>query len=421
MKLINIFLIILTIGFIKIGNIYSKSQEVYLLPSTPYEQGKIVPTNDKASLDWLIQYDGGWSSYYLWALYIGDTLGIYFEPPASCSLVEVHFCVYNPYQDTGEYYVMVARSKYDILNDVIYDEYHSSLSMPGPSPIDTIYADSIMELEIFGEWDWDTLIVSDIPDIGTNAFIGAAAVMDTMFAIRIDAGVEPPYHAICWKQGGAGPQTNGPGWYASWHLFWIRALVKVYENIRPSITMDKLDGTYDTGNRLVKIYTEDFDPDTSTLGIDNITLYYTLDDTYDTLDVTVIQDSVKYPAPGWEYAWWYAQIPGQPAETKVIYWIEGTDKAGMGCITSEHWYKVKAGTADYGLLYIEGDDWFGPGTGVHNAFAGQPFDVWNEIFDNIRTIYWVDTTVIEFYVSGPGGRSFSWLSFSGYDLACFTY
>ena len=141
MKLINIFLIILTIGFIKIGNIYSKSQEVYLLPSTPYEQGKIVPTNDKASLDWLIQYDGGWSSYYLWALYIGDTLGIYFEPPASCSLVEVHFCVYNPYQDTGEYYVMVARSKYDILNDVIYDEYHSSLSMPGPSPIDTIYAD----------------------------------------------------------------------------------------------------------------------------------------------------------------------------------------------------------------------------------------------------------------------------------------
>lgn len=405
--LIKIFCVILLASSNLAGNIYAKSREVYLLPSKPGKAGRITPRTDKASLDWLIQYDGGVSNYYLGWILPGDTLGIYFEPPAACSLVEVHFCVYRPNQGCSEYYAMVGPAAYDISLLGIWPH-----SVPGPTPFDTIYIDTVMEIEVMEEFDWDTIIVPFMPDIGTNNFIGAVSPCDTNFSIRIDPGVDPPYHAI---------GTQGLGWYISLHLYWIRALVRVYENTAPYITMDELDGTYDTGNRLVNIYTEDFDPDTTTLGINEIYLYYFIEGKTDTIQVEIIQDSVKYPETGWEYAWWYAEIPGQPAEMKVTYWVEGTDKGGMDYITSEHWYKVKEGTADYGLLYVEGDNWFGPGTGVHNAFAGQPFDVWNEIFDNIRTIYWVDNTVIDFYVGGPGGRSFSWLSFSGCDLACFTY
>lgn len=145
----NIFIVLLLTGFIGVGSVYAKSREVYLLPSEPGKPGKIIPINNKVSVYWLIKYYS-WRSCYLPGLLAGDTLGIYFEPPAACSLVEVHFCRCRWASGPTEYYAMVAKASHDMS---IYEEYHSSESMPGPSPIDTIYADTAMEIEVMGEWD----------------------------------------------------------------------------------------------------------------------------------------------------------------------------------------------------------------------------------------------------------------------------
>ncbi|MCK4328825.1 T9SS type A sorting domain-containing protein [candidate division WOR-3 bacterium] len=411
MKTIYILTIILSISLLMTDNIYAKSREVYLLPTKPGEPSKIA-TAEKDWVWWLIQYDS-WSGY-LSGLLAGDTVGIYFEPPAACSLVEVHFCKYR-YEDgdAPTYWGLVA----DVPDGVTlnsYEEYHNSASMPGPTPVGTIFARAEFAFPFTEDWQWDTLSVPGTPDVGKDAFWAGTVIGDSSHTSRIDPGVSPPYHAICYKQGGAAPVANGPGWYSSWHLFWVRALVKVYENIGPVIEAEELQGTYNTSDRRVDIYTEDFDPDISTLGIDNIMLYYILNDTYDTLDVNVIQDSVMFPAPWWEYAMWHAMIPGQSPETKVTYWVEGSDGVGAVDITPEYWYRVKAGTPGNALLFIESNEnW---GSGLHDAFLGLPWDFWYERTDGIA-----DNTVTDFYVTGDGARAVSWLAFAGANFAMEPY
>ncbi|MCK4256391.1 T9SS type A sorting domain-containing protein [candidate division WOR-3 bacterium] len=411
MKINNVIKILILLAMIvSIENIYAKSQEVYLLPSEPGKPGRIIPHTDKASVYWLIQYDQGTTGYLFTGLLPGDTLGVFFEPPTSCSLVEVHFCKYG-YEDgdAPTYWGLVADVPDGITLDD-YEEYHSDASLPGPPPIGDIFAQAEFDFPYTGDWQWDTLDVPTTPDIGANAFWAGTVIGDTTHSTRVDAGVSPPYHGICFKQRGAGPNTNGPGWYSSWHLFWIRALVKVYGNISPAIEAEELLGTYYTGDRTVSIYTEDFDPDRITLGIDDIHLYYYIDNQSDTVEIDVINDSVLYPEHGWEYGWWHAIIPGQLPETKVTYWVEGIDGCGAEASTQEFTYMVGEGISGNGLLYIESDEnW---GSGIHDAFSGLLWDLWYERTDGIA-----DNTVTDFYVTGDGSRDISWLAFNGTSFA----
>ncbi len=412
MKLINIFLIILTIGFISIGNLYAKSQEVYLLPSINGEPSKKIPTEkDWSRWLWLIQYDGGESNYYLSGLLPGDTLGVFFIPPEPCSIIEVHFCKYM-WADSGvyTYYGLVA----DIPEGVTlnsYEEYHNSASMPGPSAIGTIFASNEFDFPYTGDWQWDTLDVPGQPNVGMEAFWAGFTIEDTTHSTRIDPGVYPPYHAIGYKQRGAGPQTNGPGWYSSWHLFWIRALVRVYW-VYFSVEAEHLLGTYYTGDRIVHIYTEDFSYDTTNLGIDEIILYYFVEDGTDTLEASVVQDSVDDTTPYFEYAWWHAVIPGQVVGSVVSYWVEATDNEGAEECTYVYGYGVGGGNYDYGLLYMENDVALGV-MGIHNAFEGLPWDLWWENEGGVA-----DSTVTGFYATGDDGdNAISWLSFVGHTFA----
>ncbi|MCK4257298.1 T9SS type A sorting domain-containing protein [candidate division WOR-3 bacterium] len=413
MKLINIIILTLLTLTFGTSNLSAKSQEVYLLPSIGGEPSKVVPA-EKDWSRWLIQYDGGTSPYYLSGLLPGDTLGVYFIPPAGCYLIEVHFCRYKWCEDSPDiYYAFVADVPDGVTLDS-YEEYHSYTSLPGQSPIgDYFVGSTVMDLPYTGDWHWDTLVVPGTPYIGMNAFWAGYTIEDTCHSTRIDAGVDPPYHAICWKQGGAGPETNGPGWYASWHLFWARALVECYP-IFLYVEVEQLLGSYDPGNRTVHIYTEDYSPDTATLGIDEIYLYYFVEDGTDTMKASVVQDSVYDIFPNHEYSWWHAVIPSQPAGTRVTYWVEATDYQGIVSCSDIHSYMIGSGTDNFGLLYIESDEnW---GNGIHDAFAGFPWDFWYETTDGIA-----DNTVTDFYITGDGAREFAWLSFSGYKFAEWTF
>jgi len=398
----------LLVGSIASG-IYAKPAEVYLMPTNPGEPSKMVPGGDKASAWWLIQYDGGESNYYISGLLPGDTLGVFFEPPAACSLVEVHFCKYRfDFDGPTQYYGIVA----DIPDGVTigdFGEYHSAASMPGPSCIGTILAGpTAMDITAFEEFEWDTLTVPGQPDIGTDAFWAGATIEDTTHSTRIDAGSAAtplPLHAVGYKQGGTGPETNGPGWYSSWHLYWVRALVKVYENIGPVIVPEGLLGTYNTGNRAVGIYTEDFGP--AAPGIAEIHLYYSVDGG-DAQEVTVVQDSVDATTPNFEYGWWHAEIPGQAAGSVVTYWVEGVDGEGAPASSAEYSYMIGAGTPGNGLLYVEEDEAWSI-MDIHNAYTGHPWDLWYEYFGGVA-----DNTVTDYYITGAGANAISWLTFSGY-------
>ena len=407
LKLSKIILVILLASSSFVGSIYAKSREVYLLPSLNGEPSKVVPS-DKDWAWWLLQYDGGVSNYYLSGLLADDTLGVFFEPPAACTLVEVHFCKYM-WTDAGVYtYWGIAADVPDgvVLDD--YQEYHSDASMPGPSAIGTIFATGEFDFPFTEGWQWDTLSIPGTPDIGTDAFWAGTVIADSSHSTRIDAGVSPPYHAICWKQAGVGPETNGPGWYSSWHLFWVRALVKVYEEIEYiTVDLEELKGTYLTQDRKVHAHTRTWGPN-SEVYTDSAFLYYTVNDG-DTITLPLILDSIV-THNSIEHTWWHALIPGQMPVAKVMYWANAKYKSGYTGISYTYFYGVGSGTTDFGLLYIEFDEnW---DSGLYNAFSGQPWDVWWEYDGNFA-----DSTVTGFYATGDGASAISWLAFTGTTFA----
>ena len=385
MRKLSIFLLLLLAGFTGVSGVYAKSREIYLLPSRPGESSKTLPFTDKPSVDWLIQYDGGESEYYLSGLLPGDSCGIYFEPPAACSLVEVHFCVYRPYQGSGEYHAMVGRAAYDISLLGPWPQ-----SMPGQNPFDTIYADTVMEIEVTGEFDWDTLVVPVMPDIGSDAFIGAVSPLDTSFSIRIDAGAGPPYHAIRSMQGG----PNGPGWYTSWHLFWVRALVKVYENLPPNIvSFDRLTDTYTTGSREVIAIVEDvLGIPFNLMGVAWAKLWYSVNGGDDvSIDMGLIEgDSL--------HGTYSAEIPGAGVGDEIAFYIEAADLQDAKSTSSSASYVIRTGHNEHILLVIGPDDYYGPPYSWDPVRAIYDFvDVWDCYFYG-----YPDASVFDYYTPGKG-------------------
>ncbi|MCK4330101.1 T9SS type A sorting domain-containing protein [candidate division WOR-3 bacterium] len=412
-KLIEILCVILLTSSNLIGNIYAKSQEVYLLPSQQGEPSKVMSV-DRLSAHSLIQYDCGESSHYLTDILPCDTIGVLFVPPFPCSLIEVHFCRYKRFENTPDIYYGIVADVPDSVIPESYGEYRDSTSIPGPSPIGNFYLrPAAMELPYTVGFHWDTLVIPGQPNIDQKLFWAGYTIEDTCHSTRVDLNVPPPFHAICWRQSGAGPETNGPGWYSSSDLFWIRALVKFYGQNYTGVSVEKLKSTYDTHDRIVHIYSWDYNEDSAGVGFypDSAFLYYSINEC-NTFRVSLIQDSVYNPDPYSEDAWWHAIIPGQRPEVKVTYWVELKYRSELRpiYITRSYWYKVKRGRDDNGLLYIEGDEVWGGD--VHNAFVGLPWDIWYEAVDGVP-----DNTVTDFYAFGPGGRAISWLSLAGVTFA----
>ncbi|MCK4329205.1 T9SS type A sorting domain-containing protein [candidate division WOR-3 bacterium] len=417
-KLIEIFFVMLLVSSNLVSNIYAKSQEVYLLPSVNGEPSKVMSV-DMLSAHSLIQYDCGESSHYLTDILPGDTIGVLFVPPFPCSLIEVHFCRYKRCGNTPDLYYGIVADVPDSVTPESYGEYRDSTSITGPSPIGNLYfRPAAMEIPFTVGLHWDTLVIPGQPNIDQNVFWAGYTIEDTCYSTKVDLNVLPPYHAICWRQSGAGPETNGPGWYSSSDLFWIRALVKFYGQNYTGVSVEKLKGTYDTHDRTVHIYSWDYNEDSAGVGFypDSAFLYYSINEC-NTFRVSLIQDSVYNPDPYSEDAWWHAIIPGQRPEVKLTYWVKLKYRSALRPTYKTHYYcyMVKRVTQLRSLVYIEEDEYFGFGTGVHNAFPTYFYNVWNENLDGSA-----DNFVIDYYISGPGLREICWLSPGGEGLADFT-
>ena len=296
--------------------------------------------------DYLIYYDTGAEASMLGGLQDGDTMLVWFQSPAACTLLEIHYCL----ADAGDYDVFAADAPdgIDFLND--YEEYHGG-STPGPRPIDTPWDDDQGRTTFGG---WDTLDVLTRPDVGTDVFVGGYVLRSAGFPQPIiDASINPPYHTLMERNVGGGPR----GWYSSWHHVYIRALVSLYENVSPVIgSYTRLSDTYSLNARYVTAHITDIGVPDTLAGVDIAQLVYVVNDTFgsgaeDTVPMFLVSGTIEDGA-------WAGFLPSASVDDTVTYSISAVDLQGEESVTNPSSYVIRVGQSTAELLFVN-DDYYG--------------------------------------------------------------
>jgi hypothetical protein len=365
------------------------------------------PVSSPFSADMVLAYDNGSASTYLTGLDVGYHLGVWFQSPAACTLLQVYYCFYNGGAVT--YYVSDPSDYIDFLHD--YEEYHSGVN-PGPSPIETYLHPETSATAPDG---WDTITVTSMPDVAKDVFFAAYIMDDNSSHPIIDASVSPPYHTLMKRYGGGG----GPfGWYSSWHHVYIRALVRMYENPPPIIVdYDKLPNSYVTTPREVTATFSDLGIPLDSTGVVEGWAHYSIDGgAYDSLSMYIISGDSAYGV-------WKATLPGiNPGQT-MEYYFSCVDMQGLENVSPMNpvSYTIKEKTDD--ILYVN-DDYYGdaysydviadviptadrwdiPGEGLPDSsvlLAGYNVIIWNSWEYSGKT-FAADTMWIAKYLEGGG-------------------
>ena len=315
--------------------------------------------------DYLLYYDTGAEASILGGLGDGDTMLVWFQSPAACTLLEIHYCL----GDAGDYDVFAADAPdaIDWLND--YEEYHGG-STPGPRPIDTPWDDDPGRTTTGG---WDTLDVLTRPDVGTNVFVGGYVLRsDGTPRPIIDAGIDQPpegYHTLMERPVGGGPR----GWYSSWHHVYIRALVSIYENPHPSVeSYARLPDTYSLNARYVTAHITDIGVPAESTGVDVARILYSVNNSLeDTLLMFLVSGTI-------EDGYWAGFLPSATANDTVEYSISAVDLQGEESVTNPWTYVIRVGQPTAELLFVN-DDYYGPAFGHDPVDAVVPdsvYDFW---------------------------------------------
>ena len=213
------------------GAALGASTKVWLSPkptvgpsdAIPVKGGEHGPGNTLGENYWLY-YDTGAEGSYLGGLSSTDTILVWFQSPAACTLLEIHLDLY-----TDGDFDMFAADAYDTIDwSADYTEYHGGPG-PGPAPIASVFNDS-SGLSNVGH-TWHVLDVTSLPDVGTDVFLGGYVLGPGTGVPQpvIDAGIsEPPegFHTLMSRIPSGGTPADY-GWYTSWHHVYLRALVSL--------------------------------------------------------------------------------------------------------------------------------------------------------------------------------------------------
>ena len=370
--------------------------DVWLLPTVPGRSSKTAPIvkGDEKQVDIWLQYDDNEANDVLLGLEDVDTLCVVFEPPAACSVLAMEFCAICYYVTSH-----TTVEKFIAVSDSVSGPWQF-VAGPTPSkPIDTV-------------WTWDTLWVpfENIPDVGTNPFVAGwiKVLGDSSPNPRITPNVEPPWHSFLYRHE---PVSGGPpGWYPSWHQFWIRALVRIYEDMSPIIhSVDKLPWSYTTGSRRVTAEVEDvIGIPEDKWGVASATLVYNVNGGgWQTVPMVCV-DTIETVGDSIKHGIWAADIPGVGVGDSVSYYVVAEDLSGLSDTwRTIFWYKIIEGTP--GNIFFYNDDFYGPP--FTPDFVGMVYenvDYWDY---NVRGA--PDSSVIAFYTpgKGPGAPVILWNSF----------
>lgn len=380
----KIFLMICIAVFAWVGSGFAVYEDVLLLPARPGEVSEVVPLSRAHKLpslpsiqslpqvDQVLMYDSDTYTNYLGGLLAGDTLVNWFKSPAACTLLEIRFSTYPAYQLGGiSFDALAADAQSVTMND--YEEYHGAGSSPGPSPLDSIFETGTSFSDTLTDPHWDTLVVASLPDVGTNAFVGGWISPDSTPNPIIDPTIPLPYYSIIWRPD---PASGIPGWYSSWHLFYTRALVRMYENPPPVlVSWDRLGDTYDTGARTATANFTDMGIPLNLGGVETAGISYTVNGGAPTVaPMTLISGDSSDGV-------WSAAIPGQAAGDTVDYTVSGTDYQGATTSGPNQTYIIRAGTLGECVLFVNEGEYY-PGSGGFDVISTvlASYDYWEDTY-----------------------------------------
>ncbi len=319
-----------------------------LLEVMPIPKRTIISERPKASPfetgDIVLAYDNGSAAAYLGGLSVGYHLGVWFQPPGACTLLQVYYLFQNGGAVT--YYVSDPSNSIDFLND--YEEYHNGVN-PGPSPIETYLHPPVPAAAPAG---WDTLEITALPDVGTDVFFAAYIMDDGNSNPIIDPGIPPPFHTLMQRPGGGG----GPfGWYSSFHHVYIRALVRMCENPPPVVEdYDRLPNSYLTTGRAVTATLSDLGIPLDSTGVVEAWVHYRIDGgVWDSLSMYIISGDSAYGV-------WEETLPGINPWQTMEYYFSCMDMQGLITVEPSPGnpcsYTIREKTDD--VLFVN-DDYYG--------------------------------------------------------------
>jgi len=352
----------------------------------------------------------------------------YFNFDYPCALVAVGVSCYSP--GWAQFYVWEGPNPLPATTEDLeayfestweYDDSTSTwLTMPTILFEDSIGSDDPPD-DLVSRTAW--VDITPNLDLGTNYVLVGYRILD-----RTHGG--EPYGGMPWplSDGWYDPLGRGPHWTPcrTWmfrvqpasplHLQWIDYgnitgdwefyyVIDIYPPCRVIRRYDRLPGTYDIGDRLVTAWMCDFGVPAESSGVKEAWLYYYLSDdsaTLDSIEMVLVDGTIVDGT-------WQAAIPGQPPETKVIYYITALNIQGCTDQTDCWSYYIGRGHPGHILFHI--------GSYIDYQFHDpvnlvcSVVDVWNECLHGVA-----DSTVLEYYITGPGEKGIIWLDWTGTSM-----
>ncbi|UCE18074.1 MAG: T9SS type A sorting domain-containing protein [Gemmatimonadota bacterium] len=308
----------------------------------------------------------------------GDSLLVWFEPQAACSLVAVRFYIVNYHgkilidvYDGSKYNPKIYSldsvdangwiGTFDPITDPgnwvpgLWD--HSPL---GWNPLDSEhYFGRFFTFNNIGPYDnsWVELPVSSVyignVDLGRKPFFITSPFYHVSgWGFGAEYPWTTPYNFFKFYSAGTGPDGVHDGWFIRSYFIWFEAVVNYYENTPPSIKSMKVQNdTYDPGPFSITATITDNDAEDATrAGVASAMLVYDINGTVD-----------KFSMEGSpEGGLFRAEIPELATGDVVTYWIEATDLVGDAAQSSKVTFTRTEPEHPEADVLIIWDDWKRP-------------------------------------------------------------
>jgi hypothetical protein len=195
--------------------------------------------------------------------------------------------------------------------------------------------------------------------------------------------------------------TDYGDYLGDWEMYYV---IDIYENAAPAVERyTRILGSYDLSARTITANVTDFGVPAESSGVGEAWLFYYLNDDLGTLDSLAMTLDSGTVIDGY----WNATIPAQSANTEVTYYFKTLDIQGLDAISEPFWsYYLGQGHPDHILFHIRS---------LNDLEAHDPVsavrsqvDMWGEGECGVA-----DSTVFEYYITGPGENGIIYLDWTG--------